>query len=85
MRSEPSLNARILKSLSYNIVKVLQVVNDKQETIGGETHPWVKIQLPESALEGFVYGKYLRSPIDYRIGFEKNGRNWQISFFVAGD
>lgn len=85
MRTHPSLNSKIVKSLSYDIVKIVEVVHDKLETIGGETHPWVKVQLPDTDITGFVYGKYLRSPIDYRIGFEQVGTEWQISFFVAGD
>lgn len=85
MRTHPSLNSKIVKSLSYDIVKVVEVVHDKLETIGGETHPWVKVQIPDTEITGFIYGKYLRSPIDYRIGFEQVGTEWQISFFVAGD
>ena len=85
IREDPSLNSRILKSLSYDVVKIRSILHDKLETIGGESHPWVKVQIPDTEVEGFVYGKYLRSPIDYRLGMSKEKGSWQITFFVAGD
>lgn len=83
MRSAANLNSSIVKKLSYDIVEVLEVLNDQTETIGGETHPWVHIKLLDGKTEGYAYGKYLRRPIDYRLGFEKKGKTWKIAFFVA--
>jgi hypothetical protein len=38
------------------------------------------------ATEGFLYGKFYRSPIDFRAGFEKkkNGQ-WKMVRLLAGD
>jgi hypothetical protein len=35
--------------------------------------------------KGFVKAEFVRSPIDYRAIFEKKGRNWKLTAFVAGD
>lgn len=84
LRTQPSLQSQTRKLVSYDVVQVLET-SDQQETIGGETHPWYKIKLADET-EGYVYGKFLASSIDYRAGFEQqnNGR-WMMTFFVAGD
>lgn len=83
-RSAPSLQSRTIASISYDIVKVLEVT-DKEETIGGETHPWVKIALLDGQ-EGFVYGKFFRSPVGYRAGFRRQADGtWQMEYLLAGD
>jgi len=46
--------------------------------------PWRKVQLP-SGKEGFVEGKYLRSPIGYRAIFAQKNKEWQMTHFIAGD
>lgn len=83
-RSAPTLQSKTIASISYDIVKVLEYT-DKVETIAGETHPWVKIELLDGR-EGFVYGKFLRSPIGYRASFSPNQRGiWQMDSLLAGD
>lgn len=84
VRSAPSLQSQTLTMVSYDIVKRLDTTT-MEETIGGETHPWVKIQLPDER-EGYVYGKYVHSPIGYRAAFEKQPSNkWLMTFLLAGD
>lgn len=84
VRSAPSLQSQTLTMVSYDILKRLET-SPVEETIGGETHPWVKIQLPDER-EGYVYGKYVRSSIDYRVGFEKqSSTRWLMTFLLAGD
>ncbi len=34
---------------------------------------------------GFIKSNYLRSPIDYRAGFERKNGKWMMTFFLAGD
>ena len=83
-RSAPTLNSKTIASISYDIVQVLEYT-DKEETIGGETHPWVKIALLDGQ-EGFVYGKFLRSPVGYRAGFQRDSTGqWQMHYLLAGD
>ena len=38
-----------------------------------------------SGVEGFVFGKYVRSYIDYRASFRKINGKWCIVSIVGGD
>ncbi|MGH1437346.1 MAG: SH3 domain-containing protein [Lewinella sp.] len=84
LRSSPGLSTKIIKTLSYDLVEYLETT-PTQETIGGETHPWIKVRLADG-MEGFLYGKFYRSPLDFRAGFQKNeAGQWQMVLLVAGD
>lgn len=82
VRSRPSLDAPVVATLSYDIVKFA----DQSWLPAGEAGPdaWVKIITP-AGRGGFVSSRYVRSPIDYRIGFIKKDGKWSITAFVAGD
>ncbi len=83
-RTSPTLQSKTIASISYDIVKVLEYT-DKEETIGGETHPWVKIAMLDGR-EGYVYGKFLRSPVGYRSTFSINDKGlWQMDSLLSGD
>lgn len=84
VRKTPSTKGAILGFLSYDVVKRVYESNPPQETINQETHPWIKIETKEGIV-GYVYGKYMRSPIDYRVNFVKKDGTWKITFFIAGD
>ena len=84
VRKTPTLQGEILGFLSYDLVKVVYESSLSKETIDGETHPWIKIKSTEGVI-GYVYGKYIRSPIDYRVNFVKKDNTWKIVFFLAGD
>jgi hypothetical protein len=84
MRDQPSLDGKILDALSYEIVKVTYDENPKNQTINGETYPWVEI-IRRNEQKGYVYGKFVRSPIDYRLNFTKINGEWKMNFFVVGD
>lgn len=84
LRSAPSLNTQILKTLSYDLVKYIETT-PIEETIGGESHPWIKVQLVDGT-EGFLYGKFYRSPLDFRVVFQQTSSGeWKISSLLAGD
>lgn len=86
LRSAPNLQSQTLTMISHNVVKRLETTS-VEETIGGETYPWEKVQLPgEDGEEGYVFGKYVASSIDFRAAFEKqaNGK-WLMNFLIAGD
>ena len=76
VRGAPNTSAPVIEALDYAIV----------ETVGGEAPetPWVQIKLAPNRT-GFVDGRFLRSPIDYRVRFARREGRWQIVFFVAGD
>jgi hypothetical protein len=83
MRSTPSLNSKIVKSVSYDIVTVLK--EEGIQEIGGERHPWILIEHLDGT-QGYVYGKYLQYPVGYRTGFEyQPSTGWHMVFFIAGD
>lgn len=84
LRSAPSLNTQILKTLSYDLVKYIETT-PIEETIGGESHPWIKVQLVDGT-EGFLYGKFYRSPLDFRLGLQESpSGEWKIVSLLAGD
>jgi len=84
IRSGPSRTAAAIKTVSYLIVHMEEIPEEIEETINGETHPWRKIGLPDGR-KGFVWGKYARSPVSYRAGFERTNGFWKLTFFLAGD
>jgi len=83
MREKASRSSRNLGVLSYDIVRLLPNPNPRRERIGKERHPWIKVQT-ESGMEGYVYGKYVHSPVDYRASFEKEGDDWKMFVFLKG-
>ena len=84
LRSGPSLDFRIAGVVSYEIVKVLDD-NAPKQTIGGETHSWYKVAMANGT-EGFIFGKFIGRPIDFRIGFEQGSDGvWRMQFLLAGD
>lgn len=77
LRSGPSLSAPVLTRLTYDLVKVPSRGADGDGA-------WVKVIAP-SGKPGYVSGRYLRSPIDYRACFKKAGGKWRMTVLVAGD
>ena len=84
LREEPSSKAKIINSLNWNLVEFVSQDEYTEETIDGETHFWQKVKTTNNET-GFVYGKYVRSPIDFRVGFSKNDGKWMMTLFIAGD
>ena len=83
MRSAPSTNSSIVKTVSYNIVMILDV--GVEEEINGEQHPWVQIELLDGR-QGYIYGKFVGSPTDYRAGFAYDQyEGWNMDVFLAGE
>lgn len=83
LRQTPNSNGPILTMVNYDIVGSLGF-SDNTETIGGETYPWAHIKTL-SGTEGYVWGKFVRSPISYRAGFEQRDGRWKMVFLVSGD
>ena len=76
VRKAPNPSAEIIDSLSFTTVEIAEPP-PKDAT-------WTRVRL-KGGKEGFVDSRYLRSPIDYRINFEKIDGRWQATFFIAGD
>lgn len=75
VRSRPNLNAPIITSLSYDIVKLNQSSNSNSQG-------WFKILAPTP---GYVSSKFVRTPFDYRTCFKKSKGKWVMTALVAGD
>jgi len=94
LRKEPKMNSEIVARLSYNIVKVdpdvavLDPVPDPKEQIYTGRPPevffWKKVTTL-GGLTGFVKEDFVRSPVDYRAGFEKKRGVWKMVAFIEGD
>ncbi|MEM6725545.1 MAG: SH3 domain-containing protein, partial [Bacteroidota bacterium] len=84
LRDEPSTRGARIGSLSYDIVRKTGNQSDEYDTIGGDSYPWVEIELADGTT-GWIWEKYVYSPIDFRAGWEQTEESWQLFFFVAGD
>jgi hypothetical protein len=82
MKSAPDPGATILSMLSYDVVKVDYESSVRES--GKDSFAWVKITMSDGKT-GFVEGRFIRSPIDYRAGFQKKGDRWRMTALVAGD
>jgi hypothetical protein len=73
----PDPAAPVIATLSYEIVRWRQVTDR-------DPNAWEEIFL-YNGKKGYVHRRSLRSPIDYRAGFENDGGEWKMTFLVAGD
>lgn len=75
LRAGPGTNTQSLRKLNWELVT----------TLDGSTDPnWTKVETADKKT-GYIRNDYLRSYLDYRIGFERKDKGWVISFFIAGD
>lgn len=81
LRESPDLTSRIVGKLAYNVVRIAKTVPMTDDT---ERPDWFEIETL-GGLRGFVKAEFVRSPIDYRAGFEKKRGMWKMTFFLAGD
>jgi hypothetical protein len=71
------VDSEIIGMLNYTIVK-RRYEDDNYDP------NWKKIEMSDGSV-GYVIGDNIRSPIDYRVGFEKVNNAWKITSFLAGD
>lgn len=81
LRAEAKADSKVLGKLSYNIVKI---INSVSSTTNADKIEWYEVRTL-GGKTGFVSGDYVRSPLDYRAGFEKKNGKWKMAFFLAGD
>lgn len=80
LRKEPSANAEVVGSLSWDIV---QVGTDSH--IGDPEVEWIKVTTLDGKKTGYVSNKYVRSSIGLRAGFSYRSGRWLITSLVGGD
>lgn len=85
LREGPGLNSKIKGSLSWDIYEHIEQSNWVQDTINGEVASWIHLKT-ENGEEGYVFGKFARFPVDYRVGFRQYEKGkWRMESFIAGD
>lgn len=83
--AQPSNSSPVIAVLSYDVVKLGPYdPNPVTEKIGEFSYPWKQIRLTDQRT-GYVYGRYVRSPLDYRAAFKKIDGAWKLTVFVKGD
>ena len=81
VRREAHARATVLRNLSFDIVKVIEWTAKRSP---GEKSGWIAVELADGQ-RGFVSEDYIRSPINYRAIFQKQGDTWVMTAFIAGD
>lgn len=78
---QPKETSAAVATLSYDIVQTPpDEPGEWKQTVG----KWIHVRLPDGR-DGFVHHGSVRSPIDYRAGFKKDGARWMMTHFIAGD
>jgi len=82
VRDHPSLNqSKVLGQFNYDIVKV-----DYEKSHPSMENPeWFFVEAPSGKLKGYVFWKYVWSPIGYRAIFDKINGEWKLAIFLVGD
>jgi len=75
LREAPAATAPVLGRLDYEIV---------QRSLDPPTAGWQRVETADRR-QGFVALRYLRSPIDYRASFRREGNRWRLVLYIAGD
>jgi hypothetical protein len=75
LREAPYANAAAVAPLAWDVLTV-------QPDDGADE--WLPVTMRDGR-SGFVHSSDVRSPLDYRAGFEKRGGSWRMITFVAGD
>lgn len=83
LREKPDISAGTVALLSYNIVK-FDYEKSLKDPKDNEKYLWIKVETL-GGKKGYVAPQFIRSPIDYRAGFEKIRGKWKLTFFLAGD
>ncbi len=87
VRAEPNVNAAVVGALTNEIVSAAGEYVEPTRTatqIGGETWPWYHVRLPDGRT-GYVWGKFVRFQMGYRMAIRRTGSEWRIGFLLQGD
>lgn len=78
LRKSADREAEAIGAVSYGFVRRLTPYRPEGEP------EYVEVET-SAGRKGFIASRLLRSVVDYRIGFTREGGGWRVSFFVAGD
>ena len=82
MREKPNAGSAILRKLDFDILTLTAGARKLQHEAG--PGDWLEVS-DANGKRGFVLQRDVRSPIDFRAGFEKRKGRWRITDLVAGD
>lgn len=82
IRSAPTLDSKVLASLSFDIVRLSQA--GRSRLTPEQLKEWTAVEL-RGGRAGYVASRYARSPVGYRALFNKVNGRWRMTAFVAGD
>jgi hypothetical protein len=83
IRTSPSKAGKIQTQLSWEFVQNVYDEGDNNTKKAGEPCVWKKICMSDGHT-GYICDQFLRSPFDYRAGFQKKKNNWKMIFFTTG-
>jgi hypothetical protein len=82
VRDQPNLNtSKVLGQFNYDIVKV----DYERSHPSMESPKWYYVSNSDDSLKGYVFWKYVWSPIGYRAIFEKTNGEWKMTVLITGD
>jgi hypothetical protein len=84
VHSKPDSKSEIIDKLSFEVVKQDYQENMPIEKVNGEEYPWVEV-VTYKGEKGYVFGKYVRSAVDFRAFFELKNNKWMMTVFISGD
>ncbi len=79
VREEPSLTAKVIGKLSYNVVTRDFSIPEKDNS------EWLLITTLDKKIKGHVHRDFLYSPSDHRLFLKKEKNTWLVYMFLAGD
>jgi len=75
LHAAPDPSSAVVATLDWDLVTVLE---------WQEGRAWQLVRLADGRT-GHVRATALRSPVDYRAGFQRIDGNWRMIAFIAGD
>lgn len=84
VRAKADETSDIVAKVGRIIVRLYPEEKPIESKVGNEIFPWRKVGLPDGTI-GYIWGKYVRSPNDYRAGFSNASGRWKMIYFLAGD
>lgn len=91
LRQNPSFNSKTLLNLEYNVVSFVfmpksdGIITKGKNEVNDPEWYLITVQNGKKKLKGWVYYKYIYSPVSYRLILGKENDKWLIQAFVAGD
>jgi hypothetical protein len=83
LRSAPKADAPQIATLNHVFVKA-DYLNSVRDPSRVDRWSWVKVSSPEKHV-GYVAGRFVRSPLQFRAYFAKHQGMWKMRVFVVGD